>query len=678
MALNLTGGGSGSGGTIPASVELKGRFEIRTGEPLPAYDNPPAVAYTAIYRPDRTRRIFALICDPKMPPRSDQVAAMHRIDNRHLMRPLDWGIVDWPVEGRRCPALFLDRPGGERVMPSLDTRIRPMPEEEVSRLFIQPMSRVLSDLDSQGLVHRAIRPDNLFWGDSEHTRIILGDCLSAPVAMTQPVAYETIPNGMAQPAGRGPGTLADDLYALGVTILALLIGRSPCQGMSDEQILREKMSKGSYAALLGGARVSLTMMEVLRGLLSDDLKDRWTVDDLGYWVSGRRQNPRQPAIPRKAARGFRFEGGEYLTTRELAHAFSRNWEAAAKPIRDGSFDIWVRRGFADEELIEAINEATTPVAGIEPTDDWLVSRVCVALDPNAPIRYREFRATLGGIAQLLAMSIEDDAMCAIYRRIIREGLIQFWIKHQRQTVSDHTRIAGEHDRMRSHLDRKGHGLGVERVAYGLNPNLPCRSPLLANDFVLDPKELPAAFDRLARQGIEGIQNLVDKHVAAMVAARYRGPISAELRDLDNQLEPHVATVAGIRIIAMLQDRQGGGPMPALAALAAALLEPTVDRFHSRTLRKQVRESLKQVVKSGRLGNLLDIVDNRNQLVADRRAFEQAVAAYAQTVAEADQLEYERANRTELARELGAQIASLVSGTITSFATLVIFIIALFW
>src|SRR3546814_1143525 len=55
-------------------------------QPLPGYDSPPAVAYAAIHARDPARKLFALVCDPKLPPRIDIVAPMHRIDHVNLMR----------------------------------------------------------------------------------------------------------------------------------------------------------------------------------------------------------------------------------------------------------------------------------------------------------------------------------------------------------------------------------------------------------------------------------------------------------------------------------------------------------------------------------------------------------------------------------------------------------------
>src|SRR3546814_9576894 len=89
-----------------------------------------------------------------------------------------------------------------------------------------------------------------------------------------------------------------------------------------------KITKGSYAALVGETRLSLPMVEVQRGLLCDDPDERWRHDDLQLWLSGRHLSPKQALLPPKAARLFPFEGEEYNNTSALSSALGRNWAAA--------------------------------------------------------------------------------------------------------------------------------------------------------------------------------------------------------------------------------------------------------------------------------------------------------------------------------------------------------------
>ena len=676
MALNLPGSPedeNSPGGT----VTLKGRFNIDLGGAIPTYDVAPSIAYRAEVNSDRSRPVMALICDPMLPLRVDKIIPLRGIETRMLLKPHEWGVVDWSQEGRRCPALIVDRPLGPRVMPGLDTRMRPMNEDLVARLLIRPAAEFLEQLANQNLSHRAIRPDNVFYSDAEQTRMVLGDCVSAPPAIAQPVVFETIESGMSLPAGRGDGSTLNDMYSLGVTILSLLIGRVPLAGMTDAEVIEEKLTHGSYNAMVGRERLSLTMMEVLRGLLNDDPKERWAVSDLMYWSHGRRQNPKPQAIPRKANRPFVFDGNEYQTTRDLANAFANNWDAAVTPIKDGSLNVWLRRGFSDEELIESVNDAMTDPAGIDRSDDWLVSRVCIALDPQAPIRYRELKATVEGLGMLIGHYLEDEDMRDLFAKTLREQVPAFWQKNQRRLTEAQEKYLGEYDRARNNADRIGVGLGIERVAYDLNPNLPCRSPALATDYVVEVSALLPAFEHMAVSGQE-LKTLVDRDLAAFLASKLARQVTADLRDLDNKVDPHVSLIASVKILATVQDRISKREFVDLSGAVATLLEPSVKRFHSRTVRRRVREGLKKATRTGRLSRLVEAINDPRDVTADANAFQQAVAVYARTVMEDQRLEYEKTHRDYFAREMGAQMAATVSGFITCIASVLIFIVMMFF
>ncbi|MGE4218791.1 MAG: hypothetical protein AB7G39_05025 [Alphaproteobacteria bacterium] len=663
-------------GAVPGTVSLRGQFDISADQPLPGYDSPPAMAYACSQTRDLSRHLMALVCDPKLPPRTDVIPALRRIDHGCMVKVLDWGVVDWPLEGRRCPVLIVERPQGQRVFRATDTETKPLPEELVMRLFLQPMAQILAEIQAQGQVHRAIRPDNLFYDDAQRSRILLGECISTPPALTQPVAYETIEAGMAVPAGRGEGTIANDLYAIGATAIALLIGRAPCHDMRDDEIIDSKMQYGSYTALVRRARVSLTMMEVLRGLLHDDPKERWTVDDLNMWISGRRLSPKPPGLPTRAARGFVFMGKEHLTAREVAEGMSRHWDKAAEAIHDGSLDAWLRRSLSDEERTEAVNTAKTVSVVGDDANDRITARVIIALDPFGPVRYRDFRATVEGVGNLFGAFVDDQEARRLFVGVMRGNLLPFLVETRGKPTPEHVRQLTLYDKARSFMDRMGMGYGVERVAYELNPTMPCRSPLFETDFVVAVDELLPAYERLAERGGIGKSRLVDRHIAAFIAARFKGAIGGELRDLENATDENVPLVAAVRLLSAIQDSQPNRSFPALCELAAAQLRPTIQRFHSRRRRRGVEGEMVKVVRAGRLGDLLEVIDNPMALESDQRSFDHAVRLFSRSLHELRQLQYERTNRGRIARDLGAWVASLISGFVGITATLTICIIAL--
>ena len=675
MALNPSE--SNGDDTTSGTVTLKDKFNINLGAALPLYDVAPAVAYRSTMVSDKKRPLMALICDPQLPLRADKISKLQMLDTRMLLKPLDWGVSDWPIENRRCPIVIVDRPLGPRVMPSLDTRISPMNEDVVTRLLIRPAADFLELIGNQKLTHRAIRPDNIFYRDVEQTRMVLGDCSSSPPAIAQPAVFETIESGMALPAGRGDGSSTNDLYSLGVTILSLLIGYVPMADLTDEQVIEEKLTHGSYNALVGRERVSLTIMEVLRGLLNDDPKERWATSDLVFWSDGLRQNPKPRLIPNKANRPFVFNGNKYETPRELANGFVQNWDAAVTPIKDGSLNIWLRRGFNDEALIETVNDAMSDLVNVDRADDSLVARVCIALDPDAPLRYRELRATVGGLGMLIGHYLEDDDMRDLFTQVMREQLYDFWQKKQARISEAQQKFVDDYDRSRNNLDRIGLGLGIERVAYDLNINLPCRSSVLANDYVIEAEELLPVLEQLATSGVE-FSSLVDRNMAAFLASKMERHVQADLRDLDNKVDPYIPLIASVKILSTLQERVAKADFVDLAGAVATMIEPSVERFHSRTVRKRVRGGLKKATRTGRLSHLVGTINDPRNVAADAAAFKQASAAYAQTVMEDQWVEYEKTHREYFAREKGAQMAATVSGVITCIASILIFVFMMFF
>ena len=676
MALNLAGSNEDEN-SASGSVTLKGKFTIDLGDVIPAYDVASCIAHNASVNADRGKPVMALICDPMLPLRVDKISPIRGLETGMMLKPHDWGVIDWVSEGRRCPAVIIDRPNGGRVMPSLDAKMRPIHEDTVTRLLVRPGAEFLEILANNNLTHRAIRPDNLFYADADQSRMVLGDCVSAPPAIAQPTIFETIESGMALPAGRGDGSSLNDLYSLGVTILTLLIGRVPLAGMTDEQIIQEKLTHGTYNALVGRERISLTMMEVLRGLLHDDPTERWAVNDLVYWSNGRRQNPKPQAIPRKANRPFIFDGEEYQTTRELANGFANNWDAAVTPIKDGSLNVWLRRGFSDEELIESVNVAMTDPVSIDRSDDWMVSRVCIALDPQAPIRYRELRATVEGLGALIGFYLGDENIRDQFCKTLREELPAFWQNNQRRLTEVEEKFVSDYERARSNVDRIGLGLGIERVAYDLNPNLPCRSPIFENDYVVEVVGMLPALEFIAVSTGE-LKSLVDRNGAAFLASKMAREVTADLRDLDNKVDPHVSLIAAVKILATIQDRVSKRDFVNLSGAIASMLEPSIKRFHSRSIRKQVRDGLKKATQNGRLSRLVDAVNDPRDVAADTNAFQQAVGVYSRTVMEDQRLEYEKTHRDYFAREMGAQMSSTVSGFITCVASVLIVIAMMFF
>ncbi|WP_404326342.1 hypothetical protein [Aerophototrophica crusticola] len=325
-------------------VDLGGRCEILPGSRLPELDSAGGKAYVAKAIKDRRTELFAIVTDRPVPARIDALPAFRGLDNPAVLRLADWGAVDWTPDRRRRFAVLYERPAGRRVMDDLRDTREPVPEDQIIRGLLPSLLLALRELNMRGVTCGGLNPTNLFFKDASTTGgVLIGDCLTVPPGYGQPLLVETIERGMAQPSGRGPGSIADDLYALGVTLLVLHLGRNPLRDLDDDAILKAKMDRGTYPALTAQVRLPQNLIEPLRGLMTDDPRQRWTMADLDLWLQGRRLSPKQPQVPRKGARPFEFGGEELMHCRALARAMCRNPLAAAPLIDRGDVDKWVRR-----------------------------------------------------------------------------------------------------------------------------------------------------------------------------------------------------------------------------------------------------------------------------------------------------------------------------------------------
>lgn len=611
-------------GTGASAVRVGGKYEIVPGRPLEALRSVSAAAYAAVNIERSADQLFALVCSPETLPREATAEGLYALNIDAILAPLAWGAVDWA--GRRNFAFILERPGAARVAAAQKDVVPPVSEDELVQNILPPLISGLRTLFSGGLTHRAIRPTNLF-RHANGRNLVLGECVTAPAGALQPLAYEPIEGGMAMPAARGEGTPADDVYALGATLIYLLLGRDPTVDIPPEQLLLDKMNRGSYQALLGPNRIPARLIEPLRGMLADDPRERWTLQDLDLWHQGRRIPPKQFAFGKRAARPLDFAGQVFVTARSLGHAFARDPGAAARMIRSPDFDIWLQRSLCDPERTASVRSALSESADPGGAGDArLVARVCIALDPLAPVRLNDFAAAVDGYGAALATAMLGKGSLRVIGQAFAARLAQFWFAAQPALRPEQAVILKNLERLRFFLEDRRPGFGIERLAYELNPKLHCLSPLVERDYVVDARELlPAMEKAVASRGAEG--ELVDRHIAAFLSANFR-QAGTDWHDLLAGSDPQRRVLGTLKILARLQSLCGPPSVPGLSERLVSMLPPLIDRLHSRPRRARIKAALQKLAPKGNLNDLADLVDNIADLHADALEFAAAQREYA--------------------------------------------------
>ena len=660
-----------------APATLDGRFDIFPSSPLPQFDSPAAKAYLAQSKRDADDHLVGMLLDWRLPPQIDVMTTLRNLAPAGVTRVMEWGIVPWAPENRRMMVVVMERPGGDRVMAGPKATFDPFEEQRIVKGVLMPILPVIREFQARGQTHRNIRPTNLFFTDGQKHNVVLGDCYTSPPAYFQPAWAEPIESHMCDPAARGRGRLFDDIYSLGATILALAIGRSPVPDGDPHQLLLNKINYGSYAALAAQHRVPLPIAELLRGLLSDDLKERWTIREIELWMGGRRLSPKQPKLPKRATRPFELAGREYFNARALAVGFSLEWRTSAPVIRGPAFEMWLKRSLGEESVVERLTKLVGAAQAKESgTGDGerLAARTSIALDGPAPLRFKGLALILDGIGDLVATSLDSPERRQVLAELFQARLAPVWLAGQTEARSDTARWQQAFERMPQYISSGTAGYGIERCLYELNAHLPCLSPIVDRFYVTNMAELIWALNDYARNPGPA-PKLIDRHIAAFCAVRCKQMSDQWLRPLGDNEQSSAYKIGVLKIMALVQQVSKLEQAPDLTKVLAEMLQPVVESFHNLKQRKKAHADLEAAGKTGKSSELLALFNDMQVLERDEKAYHAAQANYHRTASQISLLHIDAGNADHLAKEMGEQVAAIASGSI---ATLIASIVFLFY
>ena len=110
-----------------------------------------------------------------------------------------------------------------------------------------------------------------------------------------------------------------------------------------DELFTAKVEEGTYAALCGNRRIFSSIQEPVRGLVIDDLNERWGFEEMAQWLNGKKQNSKKHTPTRKATKPYNFMDKNYQNPRILAYAFTKNVKEAAIAIKDEALENWIRK-----------------------------------------------------------------------------------------------------------------------------------------------------------------------------------------------------------------------------------------------------------------------------------------------------------------------------------------------
>lgn len=601
---------------------LAERYRLLPDRRLPQFDTSGGIAVAVGGPGNEAAQAYAILHHPGVPHRRDVVLTLLQAPLAGQINPLHQQIVRPAPDQPERLVTVIEMPGG----PSLaEVAARQRVNGQVLRRSVIPgMVQSLAGLAARGLCHRALRPENIFFTGDDLEEIVTGDCFTAPPGADQPAWFESLERSTATPFGRGPGDSGCDIFAAGASLLMAHAGRDLVAGRDPERLLAGRIAQGSFWALSAGFEIPGIIGLLLRGMLNDDLDERWSLQDVVNWLESMAVNRRSVTTMWTFSRPVTFRRQSYADRRLLAREFGQQPVDAATFLRNQNFPQWIQSLVTSEFFSERLERLldVRPDADLSSSrhgDHALVARVCAILDPLGPIRFRGLDVMLDGIGPAMAHAVatRDEKRIDAFRHLFDRGVLPAIM----EIIGERNPVLAEHAHELTDTARlvTANEAGLLRATHDLNPSLPCLGDGVPGRWIASAEALLHEFE--IRAGVDGeIRHLLDPYCLAFFASRVQGS-RRHIEAIANAGTDRIRLMAAVvGLYAALQASLGSGALPRLCRHLAHGLKPAIEGLRSSSLRQQALERLDALARAGDLRRLSEELDPARLIALDRRDF----------------------------------------------------------
>jgi eukaryotic-like serine/threonine-protein kinase len=649
----------------PEDGFVNGVYELLPGEP-PACGGGQISCAVRDHR-NGHRELIGVLAARDAPVRSVALGTLSGQAIENMILPIAHGVGRLP-DGRSGMFVIQPRAVGQPVLDAAG-RTEPWGERALIEHLIRPAALALDRLSHLGVTHRAIRGNNVF-RPRAGSRITLGGAWAGPPGALQPSVFEPPYSAMCHPSGRGEGGSADDVYALGVLMLALAIGAVPLADLPPDEAIHRKLERGSYAALAGALRLPTSIADLARGMLAEDPDHRPPPVLLADPLAARSRRVAARPPPR-AHTGLDIGGHTVWDARSLAYAAFRAPEEGMRLLRGPDIDMWLRRALGDPLLAARVDDAVRSAGSSHQAENGTADagrlmHCIAALDPLAPCCWQGVALFPDGLGAMCAAADPQAGRSGLREKLTQlvqgDGLA-VWAAAKGSRV-DNALIHLDWRQSRVLLNIPGWAGGFPRLRYAQNPLLACQSALVGAGCVVRLHELLPALDANAQAA--GAR-LVDAEIAAFISARMKGRLDAEFAVLAEEEAhevdpPGVRGLAQLRVLARLAQSDPALHWSNIARAALPQAEAAVARWHAGSERAQRLERLRHAAQEGNLLAMLAALDDPASLHEDASGVDAAKGRIALLETTLSRIGSHRAMRRAAGRQTAQEIAA-ACGTI---------------
>lgn len=317
--------------------------------------------------------------DDRMPSK-EILDKQRKISSSHIIKKMDQTIYN----NHLC-----------QIMPNFEKNImsKPVNDKIILEMIIPGVLDALKAIHSVGIIHGFVKPTNIFYnplGDD----VLLGD-FGVDISHIEDCGKEISMNYLPPEVGRGIYDSKADYYSLGVSLVQLITGKNPFEGMNK----RKMVTTASTIEFSLPPMVSPMLRTIIEGLTVKDYDTRWGAEELEKALAGEEVEVVDNFVYVPPENSFTFNGEKYKDLKSLADAFADNWNDAIEAINTPEFLEFVE--ISDDSLLETIKE----ILNEEPNN--ALYRLLYFADPELPFCWKGLKAeSLEAFAD--AMKRTDD------------------------------------------------------------------------------------------------------------------------------------------------------------------------------------------------------------------------------------------------------------------------------
>ncbi|SEH07437.1 serine/threonine protein kinase [Candidatus Venteria ishoeyi] len=376
----------------------------------------------------------------------------------------------------------------------------PLSEEDI-RAYLPGILDGLSHCHQQGIIHRDIKPNNLFFLTPQRQTVLLGDFgISSyldrgnQIRMTQSASHLTLDYAAPELIDGHEVSPKTDYYGLGITLMHLLAGHSPFHDKSQNDILVAHLR----GRLPIPEKLSLDFQNLLRGLTLPKPEARWAYAEVLAWQRGECVPLNLDSYATTTAEAVTTQPypGYPQASTPLELAQSLEYFKAYNQLMRGDIRRWVF-DHVSQSMAEAIEKI---VVGYRDKPEQALCKLYYTLAPQSPLQIARHKLeNLRQFADLLNIALQDreqgadtDLVQAIESALWQER-IETWLLAGKHAGNRSQELVDKLSSLRKRLQYKQPETALFALLYTLDPKRPL--VIVPGVEIQQPKDLKILFQQ---------------------------------------------------------------------------------------------------------------------------------------------------------------------------------------